>query len=638
MLSLVQNGEARFRALLENSADILLLLDSAGQIVYCSAASKALLGYTPEELTGICALELIHPDDRPFVQDLCERLIGEGGEPIIGRARVRGKDGRWRLLEGKARNLLDHFDVEAVAVNCRDVTDEVNAEEDLRKSKERFAKAFRSSPLATTISTVDEGRYLDVNDAFLQLLRLERTNVIGRTAVEVGFWVEPEERSRLVQGLWATGTLKRFPTSIRTSTGQIREVSVSAELIELDGLTCVLAVTQDVTDTKQLEEQFRHAQKMEAIGRLAGGVAHDFNNVLSVVMGYSELSLERLDASDPVAKNLSQIKKAAKGAAALTRQLLAVSRQQILFPRVLDLNSVVKSLNDMLLRLIGEDVSLSFKAGDGLGCIEADLGQVQQILMNLVVNGRDAMPIGGKLIIETSNIDLEEGYVGSNAPAMFPGRFVMLSVSDTGCGMDRETTAHIFEPFFTTKAPGQGTGLGLSTVYGIVKQSNGHIWVYSEPGAGTTFKLYFPRIEACPRSVASPALELVATGGSETIMVVEDDDALRGLTVALLQGAGYTVLEAANAGMAISLAEEHQEAIDIMLTDVIMPGMSGRELCQRVCALRPDMKVLLMSGYAPDLIARYGAMESDVALIEKPFTRYSLLAALSTVLCERQAS
>ncbi|MBZ5654100.1 MAG: PAS domain S-box protein [Acidobacteriia bacterium] len=638
MLSLVQNGEARFRALLENCADLVLLLDSAGQIVYCNAASEPLLGYKPEELIGDCAVQLIHPEDQPALQDLCERLIRDGEETITARARVHRKDGTWRLLEGRARNLLDRCDVEAVAVNCRDVTDEVHAEEDLRKSKERFAKAFRSSPLATTISTVDEGRYVDVNDAFLQLLNLQRQDVIGRTAVEVGFWVEPEERSRLLQGLWASGTVKGLPNGIRTSSGQIREVSVSAELIELDGLTCVLAITQDVSETKQLEEQVRQAQKMEAIGRLAGGVAHDFNNVLSVVMGYSDLALERLDPSHPVARNLSQIKKAAKGAAALTRQLLAFSRQQILFPRVLDLNSVVNNLNDMLLRLIGEDVSLTFKAGDGLGSIEADLGQVQQILMNLVVNGRDAMPTGGRIIIETSNVDLQEGYVGANAPAMSPGRYVMLSVSDTGCGMDEKTMAYIFEPFFTTKGPGQGTGLGLSTVYGIVKQSNGNIWVYSEPGAGTTFKLYFPRVEAYPKSMASPVAELASVGGSETILVVEDDDSLRTLTVALLAGAGYKVLEAANAEMAICLAEEHKEAIDIVLTDVIMPGMSGRELAQRVRALRPEMKVLLMSGYAPDMIARYGAMEPSVALIEKPFTRHSLLAALSTVLCEKRAS
>lgn len=638
MLSLVANNEARLRALLENSPDLVLLLDGAGQIVYCNAASEPLLAYKPEELIGNCAVELIHAEDRPAVQDLCKRLIREAGEPITARARVQRKDSTWRLLEGKARNLLHSSDVEAVVVNCRDVTDEVDAEEDLRKSKERFAKAFRSSPLATTISTVNEGRYLDVNDAFLQLLNFQRNEVVGRTAVEVGLWVKPEERSRMLQGLWASGTVKGLPTSIRTASGKIREVNVSAELIELDGLTCVLAITQDVTETKQLEEQVRQAQKMEAIGRLAGGVAHDFNNVLSVVMGYSDLSLEHLEPSHPAARNLSQIKTAAKGAAALTRQLLAFSRQQILFPRVLDLNSLVDNLNDMLLRLIGEDVSLSFKPGDRLGCIEADLGQVQQIVMNLVVNGRDAMPTGGRMIIETSNVDLEEGYVGSTAPAMSPGRYVMLSVSDTGCGMDEKTMAYIFEPFFTTKALGQGTGLGLSTVYGIVKQSNGHIWVYSEPGAGTTFKLYFPRIEACARPLVSPTAELVAAGGSETILVVEDDDSLRTLTVALLQSAGYTVLEAANAEMAICMAEEHKEAIDIVLTDVIMPGMSGRELAQRVRALRPKTKALLMSGYAPDLIARYGAMETDIALLEKPFTRHSLLVALSAVLCAKQAS
>src|SRR5205085_8239250 len=302
-------------------------------------------------------------------------------------------------IEGKARNLLPSSDIEGIAVNCRDITDEVNAREDLRKSKQRFVKAFRSSPLATTISTLDEGRFLDVNDAFLQMLGYEREQVIGRTAFELGFWVDPEVRTRLLQQLRLSGTVKGLQANTKTYSGSIREVSVSAELIEIDGLTCMLAITQDVTETRHLEEQVRKSQKMEAIGRLAGGIAHDFNNMLSVIMGYSDLCLEHLNPAHPATHNLSQIKKAAIGAAGLTRQLLAFSRQQILFPRVLDLNRVVKNLNDMLVRVIGEDVSLAFKPAGSLGPIVADLSQVQQILMNLVVNARDAMPTGGEIFI-----------------------------------------------------------------------------------------------------------------------------------------------------------------------------------------------------------------------------------------------
>lgn len=626
----MQNSGAKFRALLEHSADIILLLDKAGQIVYCNAASEALLAYQAVELVGKCAFDYIHPEDQASIRHICEQLFGTPGELITARARVQHKDGTWRRIEGKARNLLPSAQIEGIAINCRDITDDVNAREDLRKSKQRFVKAFRSSPLATTISTLDEGRFVDVNDAFLQMLGYKREDVIGRTAFELGFWVDPEVRTRLLQQLRLSGTVKGLQASMKTSSGSIREASVSAELIELDGQTCMLAVTQDVTETRHLEEQVRKSQKMEAIGRLAGGIAHDFNNMLSVIMGYSDLCLEHLDPAHPAALNLSQIKKAAIGAAGLTRQLLAFSRQQILFPRVLDLNTVINNLNDMLARVIGEDVTLSFKPDESLGPIVADLSQVQQILMNLVVNARDAMPTGGAIFIETANVEIVDGHVGSSS-SMSPGHYVMLSVSDTGHGMNKETMARIFEPFFTTKGPGQGTGLGLSTVYGIVKQSDGYIWAYSEPGKGATFKVYFPR-EAGAEPSESAIADIVPVGGSETVLVVEDDQTLRALTVAVLESAGYRVFESPNAEAAIRTVEKYTNSIDVVLTDVVMPGMSGRKLSQHLLALRPDMKILLMSGYAQELIERYGALEPGVSLIEKPFTRQSLLEAVSAIL------
>jgi len=349
-------------------------------------------------------------------------------------------------------------------------------------------------------------------------------------------------------------------------------------------------------------------------------------------MGFSELSLGHLELDHPAVKNLQQIKKAARQASDLTRQLLTFSRQQILFPQVLDLNSVITHMNDMLTHVIGEDLSLSVQGQRALGCIKADFGQLQQIIMNLALNARDAMPNGGQLIIETANVTLGEGFVGQAAPAIPPGNYIVLSVSDTGCGMDRETASKIFEPFFTTKAPGKGTGLGLPTVYGIVRQSNGHIFVYSEPGAGTTFKLYFPRVEGSAASLPSAPVEQVSPGGSETLLVVEDNQALRALTVELLEKAGYRVLHAANGEMAIRLAQEHQGVIDLVLTDVIMTGMNGFELARRIGNRNPGTRVLFMSGYARDLIARFGAIEPGVALLEKPFTRQSLLTAVSAIL------
>lgn len=493
-----------------------------------------------------------------------------------------------------------------------------------------FAKAFRSSPLSITISTLAEGRYLDVNHAFLQMLGFERREVIGRTAAELGIWADPEDRERMVQGLAGGKTSTGLHARLKTRTREVRETSVSAEIIEVGGVPCMLAITQDVTEAHRLENQLRQAQRMGAVGRLAGGVAHDFNNILTVIIGYSELAAFRLGTGHGVSKHLREIKAAAERAASLTRQLLAFSRQQVLYPRILDLNGVVNNVMRMLQRLIGEDITLSFAAGK-VGNIKADLGQIEQILMNLVVNARDAMPHGGAISIETSSVNLEDGYVDSHL-SVRPGRYVMLSISDTGCGMDEKTVAQIFEPFFTTKGPGQGTGLGLSTVYGIVKQSEGYIWVYSEPGRGTTFKVYFPeQIESQPKPVAAtPQIDLVV--GTETVLVVEDDDAMRKLIAALLDGSGYKVLQAANGEAALQVANESKQPIDLILTDMLMPGMSGIELSTKLRELRPGLKVLLMSGYAGDLIARYRVAESEIMLIEKPFTRHNLLAKIRTAL------
>jgi PAS domain S-box-containing protein len=493
-----------------------------------------------------------------------------------------------------------------------------------------FAKAFRSSPLSITISTLSEGRYLDVNHAFLQMLDYERRDVIGRTAAELGVWLDPEDRDRLLRALGSSTDSKGLHVRLKTRAGDVRETSVSAEIIEVDGVPCMLAVTQDVTEARRLENQLRQAQRMGAVGRLAGGVAHDFNNILTVIIGYSELAAYRLGSSHELSKHLGEIKFAAERAASLTRQLLAFSRQQVLYPRILDLNGVVNNLMRMLLRLIGEDISLSFQAGT-VGNVKADLGQIEQILMNLVVNARDAMPQGGVISIETSSVDLQDGYVDSHL-SVRPGRYVMLSVSDTGCGMDEKTVAQIFEPFFTTKGPGQGTGLGLSTVYGIVKQSNGYIWVYSEPGRGTTFKVYFPeQLHGEQKALERPpALDLVI--GTEVLLVVEDDEALRKLITALLEESGYKVLQAASGDAALHLAKSRDEHIDLVLTDMLMPGMSGIELSTEMRKLRPRMKVLLMSGYAGDLIARYHVAESEIMLVEKPFTRHVLLSKIRTAL------
>ena len=366
------------------------------------------------------------------------------------------------------------------------------------------------------------------------------------------------------------------------------------------------------------EEQLRQSQKLEAVGQLAGGIAHDFNNLLTVIRGYSDLMLVSLDRADPQRVHLEAIKDAADRAASLTRQLLAFSRKQVLQPKVLDLNALVTNVNQMLQRMIGEDIDLAIVLRSDLGHVKADPGQLEQVIMNLVVNARDAMPQGGQLTIETANVELDEAYARRHA-AVQPGPYVMLTVSDTGHGMDAKTQARIFEPFFTTKGPGQGTGLGLSTVYGIVKQSGGSVWVYSEPGHGTTFRIYLQRVQEQVEAPQAPSPG-ASPHETETVLLAEDDKTVRTLVRMVLQEHGYTVLAAPHGVEALRISEAHQGVIHLLVTDVVMPGMNGRELAQRLALARPDMKVLYVSGYTDDVIIRHGVLEAGIAFLQKPFT------------------
>jgi len=381
----------------------------------------------------------------------------------------------------------------------------------------------------------------------------------------------------------------------------------------------------------QLEERLKGAEKMEAIGRLAGGVAHDFNNLLSVILSYTGFAIEELKPSDPIREDIQEIQNAGERAATLTRQLLAFSRKLVLEPKVINLNTVVSNMESMLRRLLGEDIEIVVHLAGGLGSVEADPGQLEQVIMNLAVNARDAMPNGGKLAIETQDTELDEAYASQHASVM-PGQYVMLSVTDTGLGMDDETMAHVFEPFFTSKEQGKGTGLGLATVYGIVKQSGGNIWVYSEPGIGATFKVYLPRVEApAARAVKSRSSGVVASG-DETVLIVEDEDGVRRIAERILRGGGYQVLSAANGGEALLLCEKHGGSIDMLLTDVVMPHMSGRELAERLVKDGMPFKVLYMSGYTNNAIVQHGVLEEGTRFISKPFTSAELFRAVREVL------
>ena len=423
-------------------------------------------------------------------------------------------------------------------------------------------------------------------------------------------------RQVFADGQW-TGEMRQF-----TKLGNEIVVHCSWSLIrDATGMpTGVLRICTDVTEQRKIEEQFRHAQKMEVFGRLAAGVAHDFNNLLTVINGYSELILAQLPASDTLRESVGEISQAGARAAGLTRQLLAFSRQQVLEPKVLNLNEVVQGIAKMLQRLIGEDLTVETALSPALGKVKADPGQLEQVLTNLAVNARDAMPRQGRLTIETANAELDEAYCRMH-PEASPGRYVQLAVADTGCGMTEAVKERVFEPFFTTKEVGKGTGLGLATVFGIVKQSGGHVAVYSEVGKGTTFKIYLPRIEEefTPVGKSIPNAK-TASQGSETILLVEDEPALRSLALHALESKGYTVLPAADGEEALRICQAHEGAIDLLVSDVVMPRLGGRELAEQIIVLRPRIRVLFLSGYTSDAVVRHGVLEAEVAFLQKPFT------------------
>src|SRR5438270_9200997 len=408
-------------------------------------------------------------------------------------------------------------------------------------------------------------------------------------------------------------------------------------MVYQDGVAVgVQGIARDITERKHLEDQLRQSQKMEAIGQLAGGVAHDFNNLLTAINGYSSLALQRIDDNHPLRSYLEEIKKAGDRAANLTRQLLAFGRKQILQPLPINLNDVVTDMNKMLRRLIGEDIQLTAKLDLSLERIKADPGQIEQVLVNLVVNARDAMPQGGNLTIETATVELGQEYAGRHM-GVLPGQYVMLAVSDTGTGMDEATQARIFDPFFTTKEKGKGTGLGLSTVYGIVKQSNGYVFVQSEVGAGTTFYVYLPRVEDTAEEL-TPALPAQSeAGGCETVLLVEDEESVRELVRLTLASRGYQVLEAENGECGLRIAESFKEHIDILITDVVMPGIGGRELARKLLLLRPGISVLYLSGYTEDAVVTRGALGPRTAFLQKPFTLQNLAKKVREVLLSRSA-
>jgi two-component system, cell cycle sensor histidine kinase and response regulator CckA len=505
----------------------------------------------------------------------------------------------------------------------------------LQQSEARYRSLFEHSCAGVFRGTLD-GRLLDCNEPYVQMFGSSREELLTLPAQDYYFGGKAERDA------WLASFVKARQQSdaevcYRRKDGKLVWVLQNLLIIkDENGEDVIQGTLVDITERRGLEEKLRQSQKMEAIGRLAGGIAHDFNNLLTVMQGYTRLLMDRLQNDEVSLHQVRKIEDAAGRAASLTRQLLAFSRKQVLQPKVISLNALVENLDHLLRRLIGEDVELQSMTATDLGHVKADAAQLEQVIMNLVVNARDAMPKGGRLTVETSNVELDENYSVKH-PTVRPGSYVMLAVSDTGEGMSEETQARIFEPFFTTKEMGRGTGLGLSMVYGIVKQSGGHIWVYSELGHGTTFKVYLPRTAEAAESTGTAAPAAGTIRGNETILLAEDDYQLRELARTILSGYGYAVMVTKNAQEARLICEQHASSIHMLLTDVVMPGISGRELAQALLARNPAVKVLFMSGYTENAIVHHGVLDNGTFFLQKPFTPAILASKVREVLDARGA-
>jgi two-component system cell cycle sensor histidine kinase/response regulator CckA len=516
---------------------------------------------------------------------------------------------------------------------ARNITKLARTEESIRDSETRYRRLFEAAQDGILILDANTGLITDVNPFLMELLDYSAEEFIGKALWEIGPFKDVAASKTAFRELQAQKYVRYETLPLSTRAGRSINVEFVSNVYRVNHKKVIQCNIRDITQRKRkemTEQQVRQAQKMEAVGQLAGGIAHDFNNLLGVILGYCEVLESRTDLAEPSRKMIEQIHNAGASAKDLTRHLLAFSRRQVLQPVFLDLNAIVRRTETMLGRLLGDHVALSNVLCRDLGTIKADPSQIEQVLMNLAVNARDAMPQGGKITISTTNVAIDEAY-SRQYPYLKPGPYVMLTVSDTGIGMDAETRAHIFEPFFTTKVMGKGTGLGLSTVFGIIKQSAGAINVYSEPGHGTKFKIYFPRREEAPVVLPTDASAAIR-GGSETILLVDDATPLRGLTRLLLEACGYTVLDSGDPADAIDIAARHKGPLPLLITDVVMPGFSGLVLAERLRAARPETKVLYTSGYADDEVAQHGLVGAECAFLEKPFTRDALIRKVREIL------
>jgi PAS domain S-box-containing protein len=634
---LVQREEL-FHLISDNAADMIAVVDMEGKRIYNSLSYQKVLGYSPEELQASSSFEQIHPDDRERVKKAAEEAQLSGKGKTL-EYRLRHKNGTWLVLESTSSVIRNpKGEPEKLVIVNRDVTERKRAEEALRRSESGFRSVVEDAPYGIYRTSLT-GHFLQVNPALQKMLGYESTEELLRRDLANHIFRHAGEYQRLTELLARTEEIKDLEMEWKRQDGTPITVRCSGRRInDENGVPAYFEVfAEDVTEKRVLEKQLRMAQKMEAIGRLSGGIAHDFNNLLGVIIGYSGVLKKKLGPGNALCEHALEIEKAGQRAASLTKQLLAFSRQQVLTPAILNLNSLASDMEKMLPRLLGEDVEVSLALDPALGNVKADQSQIEQVIMNLAVNARDAMPTGGKLKIQTSNVELNQAYTW-NHPGSKAGDYVLLAVTDTGTGMDAGTLTHIFEPFFTTKERGKGTGLGLATVYGVVKQSNGYIWVDSALGKGTTFQIYLPRHAGHAGVDEQKTDSGEKLRGSETILLAEDAEPLRKLAQTFLEGAGFRVLSAENGEGALGVAARFGGTFDLLLTDVVMPGMNGRVLAEQLLPGQPGMKVLYMSGYTDSFIAGHGVLDPGTHLLHKPFTEELLIRKVREVLDDGKKS
>jgi len=624
--------EELFHLISENAADMIAVVDMHGKRIYNSLSYKRVLGYSPEELQASTAFEQIHPEDRERVKKAAEdaRVTGIG---TTLEYRIRHKSGAWLVLESTSSVIRNaKGEPEKLIIVNRDVSERKRAEEALRRSESGFRSVVEDAPYGIYRTRAD-GRFLQVNPALQRMLGYERMDELLARDLPSEIFRHAGEYERLIHQLTRAKEIKDVEMEWKRKDGTWITVRCSGRRVDdANSVAAYFEVfAEDVTEKRVLEKQLRMAQKMEAIGRLSGGIAHDFNNLLGVIIGYSRVLKRELGANNALSEHAREIEKAGERAASLTKQLLAFSRQQVLTPAILNLNTLTSDMAKMLPQLLGEDIEVTLVLEPELGNVKADQSQVEQVIMNLAVNARDAMPAGGKLRIETANVELNEAFTRTH-PGSKVGSQVLLEVTDTGTGMDATTLTHIFEPFFTTKERGKGTGLGLATVYGIVKQSNGYTGVESAPGKGTSFKIYLPRDAGQRLAEEQQPYSLDNPGGSEIILLVEDSEPLRKLVKTFLDSAGYRVFEASSGEDALEVSTRIGCPLDLLLTDVVMPGMNGRVLAEHLLAGQPGMEVLYMSGYTDSFIAGHGVLDPETHLLHKPFTEEVFLRKVREVL------